>query len=203
MRGYRLTTLGKVVLFSLLFLITLSTAYTVKALKYKKGDNTSNIASNGNASIAQTNQINVFERLTIPFANKVTISPEIDFSKLKNTKLTIYFESDDDFIRDQYYDALDTLVNIADILKDFIIEIEGNCATVYTNVADNKNNIFSYNLSLSRAKSVSNYLQEKGIDPSRIVIIGNGSNNPIRSNATEEERMYNRRVEIKFKPNKK
>jgi outer membrane protein OmpA-like peptidoglycan-associated protein len=89
--------------------------------------------------------------------------------------------------------------NVADILKDFIIEVEGNCATIYTDIDDNKDNVISYNLSLSRAKAALNYLQEKGIDPNRIVIIGNGSDKPIKANTTEEERQYNRRVEISFK----
>lgn len=52
MKGYRLTTLGKIVLFSLLFLIVLSTAYTVKAFKYKKG--TANIPGNASAYIIPT-----------------------------------------------------------------------------------------------------------------------------------------------------
>lgn len=204
MRGYRLTTLGKVVLFSLLFLIVLSTAYTVKAFKYKLDNgNSLNITTKSIVPITQSNKINVLKEINIPYDNRITISPEIDISKLRDTKLTIYFEADSDLVKDQYFDALNMLVNVADILKDYIIEIEGNCATVYTDVADNRNNVISYNLSLSRAKSVSNYLQKKGIDAKRIVIIGNGSNNPVKSNATEDERMYNRRVEITFIPNKK
>lgn len=203
MRGYRLTTLGKVVLFSLLFLFTLSTAYTVKAFKYKKGNNNSlDITSNNTAPITQTNQISVIKEIDVPYANKIIISPEIYINKLKNTKLTIYFEADDDLIKEQYYDTLDMIVNIADILKDSAIEIEGNCATAQANVADNRNNVISYNLSLSRAKSVSNYLKEKGMEPNRIIVIGNGSNKPVKPNTTEKERMYNRRVEIKFKPMK-
>lgn len=200
MRGYRLTTLGKVVLFSLLFLFTLSTAYTVKAFKYKKGNNSLDITSNNTAPITQTNQIRVIKEIDVPYANKIIISPEIYINKLKNTKLTIYFEADDDLIKEQYYDALDMIANIADILKDSSIKIEGNCATVHENTIDNRNNVISYNLSLSRAKSVSNYLKEKGMEPNRIIVIGNGSNKPVKPNTSEEERMYNRRVEISFNP---
>lgn len=200
MRGYRLTTLGKVVLFSLLFLFTLSTAYTVKAFKYKKGNNSLDITSNNTAPITQTNQIRVIKEIDVTYANKIIISPEIYINKLKNTKLTIYFEADDDLIKEQYYDALDMIANIADILKDSSIKIEGNCATAHENTIDNRNNVISYNLSLSRAKSVSNYLKEKGMEPNRIIVIGNGSNKPVKPNTSEEERMYNRRVEISFNP---
>lgn len=204
MRGYRLTTLGRVVVFSIFFLIILSTLYTVKALIYHKAKNNNLIVSSNNTvPAAQNSQINIIEKLNIPYDRRTASSLEIDVSKLKNTKLTIYFQPDDYLLNDQYYKTLDMFANVADILKDFIIEVEGNSATVYTDVADNKNNQVSYNLSLARAKSVLNYLQEKGIEPNRIVIIGNGSNKPIKSNTTEEERKYNRRVEISFKLNKK
>ena len=199
MRGYRLTTLGKVVLFSLFFLIMLSTAYTVKAYRQANSNNNLSITSNKVVPTTQKNQISILEKINIPYANRMDSSPEVDINKLKNTKLTIYFDPDDDLIKDQYYEALDMFTNVADILKDFIIEVEGNCATVYTDIDDNKNNVTSYNLSLSRAKAALKYLQENGIDPNRIVIIGNGSDKPIKANTTEEERQYNRRVEISFK----
>lgn len=198
MRGYRLTTLGKVVLFLFLFLFILSTVYTVKAFIYPKGNNI-DITSGKGVSRAQNNPINILEDFNIPYANNVDASVNAAIDELKNTKVTIYFEPDGYLLGNQYYEALDIFANIADVLKDFIIEVEGNCATVYTDVEANKNNMISYNLSLSRAQSVLNYLQEKGIDPNRVVIIGNGSNKPIKANTTEEERKYNRRAEISFK----
>ncbi|MDF2672271.1 MAG: hypothetical protein K0R09_536 [Clostridiales bacterium] len=203
MRGYRLTTLGKVVLFSFLFLLILSTAYTVKAFIYRNGNNNLHITSSKSVFKTQNNNINILDSISIPYANNVDVSVNTAIDELKNTRVTIYFEPDDYLLRNQYYEALDMFANIADVLKDFIIEVEGNCATVYTDVVDNKNNMISYNLSLSRAKSVLNYLQKKGIDPNRIVIIGNGSNKPIKANTTEEERKYNRRVEISFKLKRK
>lgn len=198
MRGYRLTTLGKVVLFLFLFLFILSTVYTVKAFIYPKGNNI-DITSGKGVSRAQNNPINILEDFNIPYANNVDASVNAAIDELKNTKVTIYFEPDGYLLGNQYYEALDIFANIADVLKDFIIEVEGNCATVYTDVEANKNNMISYNLSLSRAQSVLNYLQDKGIDPNRVVIIGNGSNKPIKANTTEEERKYNRRAEISFK----
>jgi outer membrane protein OmpA-like peptidoglycan-associated protein len=45
---------------------------------------------------------------------------------------------------------------------------------------------------------VKNYLVAKGIDPSKILAIGLGSQNFIASNDTEETRRLNRRVEIKI-----
>ncbi len=51
-------------------------------------------------------------------------------------------------------------------------------------------------LSLLRAQSVMNYLESQGIPASRLKAIGEGSNNPIASNATAEGRAQNRRVEL-------
>lgn len=203
MKGYRLTTLGKIVLFSLLFLIVLSTAYTVKAFKYKKGN--ANIPGNASAYIiptAKNNTPNISKETNSPYDYKSALLAELGINKLSDAKLTIYFESDGDSLKEQYSDALDMLAKVADVLKDYMIKVEGNCATVYTSVPDNKDNVVSYNLSLSRAESVSSYLQKKGIDAKRIITVGNGSNKPFKSNLTEEDRMYNRRVEITFVLNK-
>lgn len=51
-------------------------------------------------------------------------------------------------------------------------------------------------LSLERAQSVVNYLEQLGIPSSRLKAVGNGWNDPIASNATAEGRAQNRRVEI-------
>ena len=55
----------------------------------------------------------------------------------------------------------------------------------------------SYNLTLSekRATSVLNYLANKGINKSRISIIGIGELRPIATNATASGRALNRRTE--------
>jgi outer membrane protein OmpA-like peptidoglycan-associated protein len=51
-------------------------------------------------------------------------------------------------------------------------------------------------LSLDRAVSVKNYLQTKGIDPSRVRTFGHADSNPIADNSTVEGRARNRRVEF-------
>jgi outer membrane protein OmpA-like peptidoglycan-associated protein len=57
-----------------------------------------------------------------------------------------------------------------------------------------------YNMELSqqRARSVVNYLIEHQVEPSRLVPIGHGKNQPIASNRTEEGRGRNRRVEFRM-----
>ena len=51
-------------------------------------------------------------------------------------------------------------------------------------------------LSLDRAESVKNYLQTKGIDPTRIKTFGHADANPIADNSTADGRAKNRRVEF-------
>lgn len=58
----------------------------------------------------------------------------------------------------------------------------------------------TYNVQLSeqRAKSVAQYLIERGIDPGRIETVGYGSSKPVATNETAEGRSQNRRTEIKM-----
>jgi len=51
-------------------------------------------------------------------------------------------------------------------------------------------------LSLDRARTVSNYLSDRGVPASRLEIAGRGSREPVASNASDAGRAQNRRVEI-------
>ncbi|NNF58755.1 MAG: OmpA family protein [Rhodothermaceae bacterium] len=56
----------------------------------------------------------------------------------------------------------------------------------------------SYNQTLSeqRANAVATFLAQSGVAPTRMQISGMGESNPVASNATDEGRQQNRRVEI-------
>lgn len=70
------------------------------------------------------------------------------------------------------------------------IRIEGNT----DNTGSRQTNI---NLSKARANSCrTSLIQEYGIDPNRIIVVGNGPDNPIASNDTEVGRAKNRRVDF-------
>lgn len=91
-------------------------------------------------------------------------------------------------------EALDTLDKLAEIMRDYPgldIEVSGHTDNTGTE---------EYNLALSeeRAKSVSDYLMEQGIDPTRISYAGYGWDVPVASNDTSDGRALNRRVEIKI-----
>jgi outer membrane protein OmpA-like peptidoglycan-associated protein len=69
-------------------------------------------------------------------------------------------------------------------------------------VAGHTDNIGSdaYNQKLSerRAQAVVDYLVSTGVDPKRLKAVGYGKTKPIASNATEEGRAQNRRVELQI-----
>ena len=54
-------------------------------------------------------------------------------------------------------------------------------------------------LSQRRAQSVADYLvREHNFDKNRFVVVGNGSNNPVASNTTEDGRAKNRRTDFEL-----
>lgn len=59
---------------------------------------------------------------------------------------------------------------------------------------------YNYDLSQRRANSVSTVLVQNGVPAGRITNIGRGFDQPVASNATEQGRAQNRRVEIIIRP---
>ncbi|MCE5347739.1 MAG: OmpA family protein [Bacteroidales bacterium] len=103
----------------------------------------------------------------------------------------IMFESGKSILTSGSYEELNRLYNI---LKDnslMKIEISG-----HTDMTGSQ----SLNLKLSgdRAKTVVEYLVQKGIDRSRMEFKGFGSQQPVADNATPQGRAKNRRVEFKI-----
>jgi len=94
---------------------------------------------------------------------------------------------------------VETLVQI---LKDntmIEIQIEGHicCAEDEYNIVTKKNDL----LSTQRAETIYQILIQKGINKSRLSCIGYGHSRPLTEERTEEERIRNRRVEIKITKN--
>ncbi|MEX2595394.1 MAG: OmpA family protein [Salibacteraceae bacterium] len=101
---------------------------------------------------------------------------------------SILFESGSAELLPSSYSELDDLVNE---LSENGLKIEVSGHTDDRGVAST--NII---LSESRAKSVVNYLEKKGIDRSRMTFKGYGSSKPVAPNNTDEGRAMNRRVEF-------
>ncbi len=101
----------------------------------------------------------------------------------------IFFETDSYALKDESKAELGKLLTFLNDNPEIRIEISGHTDNVGT---------MAYNLELSgnRAKSVYEYLIDKGTEKSRLTFKGYGMTKPIDSNETEDGRAANRRTEF-------
>lgn len=101
----------------------------------------------------------------------------------------IFFETNRAVIRPQSFHILDTVAQVLRDFPDISIEVQGH--------TDSRGNDgFNMRLSQSRSESVRTYLMQQGIPSERLTARGYGETMPIESNATNEGRAMNRRVEF-------
>ncbi|UXE65762.1 MAG: OmpA family protein [Chryseotalea sp. WA131a] len=103
----------------------------------------------------------------------------------------IFFDFDKASLRSESFSELNRIVALMAERKSMTVEISG-----YTdNLGPD-----AYNMKLSerRAKSVSNYLVEKGVDSSRITTTWFGETKPVDTTNTKAGNRKNRRVEFKI-----
>lgn len=102
----------------------------------------------------------------------------------------VNFESGSAALTPDSYAILDDVVRSLQAYPEVRVEIRGHT---------DSQGPASFNLELSqrRAESVRQYLINAGIDPSRLVSIGVGEEEPISTNATPEGRLQNRRIEFR------
>lgn len=101
----------------------------------------------------------------------------------------VFFDFDKSDIKPRFYPELDAVVKVLDKNPSVKVRIEGNTDNIGTE---------KYNMGLSerRANAVMEYLMKAGIDKNRLSTIGYGFSKPIATNATDEGRALNRRVEL-------
>ena len=101
----------------------------------------------------------------------------------------VLFDFDKYNIKPQYYQFLDKAARVFEANPGMNVQIQGNTDNIGT---------AKYNMKLSRerAKSVMQYLVNKGVDKNRLSIRGFGFSRPIATNDTAEGRALNRRVEM-------
>jgi OOP family OmpA-OmpF porin len=105
----------------------------------------------------------------------------------------VYFDTGSAKIKPASYSALDANVSkIKNSHNDLKIWVVG-----YTD--DRGSDAMNQKLSERRAESVKNYFVTKGISESRIYAEGRGESHPVSSNATEDGRAQNRRIELEAK----
>src|SRR5690606_25353940 len=105
------------------------------------------------------------------------------------TYQNIQFEFDSSVLKTESYSTLDRLSS----------ELRESGATVTLDGHASAEGSEAYNMTLSqdRANSVKQYLVNSGVDAAKVNTQAFGESAPISSNATEEGRVLNRRVEIK------
>jgi len=132
------------------------------------------------------------------------INPETVFDKdgviikQERDSLTLIMPTDVVFdfnkasIKKEFKPMLDTVAEALNIYTSLEVKIDGHT----DNVGE-----YNYNMSLSkkRAESAKKYLVSKGVDSSRVATEGFSFSKPVASNATQEGRDKNRRIEVILK----
>ncbi|BAV34876.1 flagellar motor protein MotB [Sulfuricaulis limicola] len=103
------------------------------------------------------------------------------------------FDFDSAAIKPGFHSTMDKIANVLVRYGKTHLTVVGHTDNVGTQ---------QYNQSLSerRAGAVADYLGAKGVIPQRLASVGQGENSPRATNATEEGRRLNRRVEIVVEP---
>jgi outer membrane protein OmpA-like peptidoglycan-associated protein len=105
----------------------------------------------------------------------------------------INFASDSDVVALQFHPTLDQVGHVLREYDRTYIDIYG-----HTDAAGSE--AHNQDLSKRRAESVAAYLKGQNVHSARIGTQGFGESQPVASNATEQARAANRRVEIKIVP---
>jgi outer membrane protein OmpA-like peptidoglycan-associated protein/tetratricopeptide (TPR) repeat protein len=103
----------------------------------------------------------------------------------------IFFDIDKYELKQSSITELKEVIKFLQLNPSIKIEISGH--------TDNSGaEQYNRQLSLKRAAAVSDYLKDQGIDPGRLTQRGYGAQQPLRSNDTDENRQFNRRIEFKI-----
>lgn len=105
------------------------------------------------------------------------------------TYQNIQFEFDSSVLKTESYSILDRLSSD--------LRASGNSVTLEGHASSEGTEAYNLQLSKDRANSVKTYLVNSGVAADKVNTHGYGEDRPIASNATEEGRVINRRVEIK------
>ncbi len=133
-------------------------------------------------------------------SSKLAIRDDAGQSRLNLGEIAKFlrYDSGDAAIKPENYPILDQLIEYLQTTDDIrLIRIEGHTDNV--EIGPSLKSRYPNNLELSkvRANGVLRYLLEKGgVEPSRLSAVGHGDTKPVATNAVEEGRTKNRRVEI-------
>jgi outer membrane protein OmpA-like peptidoglycan-associated protein len=112
---------------------------------------------------------------------------------LVNLPNGVTFDTDSTVIKPAFRDTLDRVANS-------MVQYPNSLIDVYGHTDSTGSDTYNQTLSERRAQAVASYLSSRGVAAARIRSQGFGESQPVASNATEEGRSANRRVEIKIVP---
>lgn len=123
----------------------------------------------------------------------VDVSQQSDGALKLNVPGSVSFVSGSATLSPRLYETLNNVAATLNEYPDTTVTIIG-----YTDsVGDSTSNL---ELSRRRAAAVADYLNQRGVNRSRMIVDGRGEAQPIASNATEDGRAQNRRVEMLIRP---
>ena len=126
-------------------------------------------------------------------------SGAINIAKVNQNNLLITmtaqtaFDFDSTEIKPGFHSTMDKIANVLVRYGKTHLTIVGHTDNVGTH-------LYNQTLSERRSGAVTAYLRAKGVIPQRLESVGQGENSPRATNATEEGRRLNRRVEIIIEP---
>ena len=112
---------------------------------------------------------------------------------LVNLPNGVTFDTDSTLIKPAFRDTLDRVAQSMVQYPDSLIDVYGHTDSTGSDA-------YNQTLSENRARAVADYLSSRGVSSQRLRSQGYGETRPVASNATEEGRSNNRRVEIKIVP---
>ncbi len=150
-------------------------------------------------AIIKKEEVVVFDQAPIPLppADDIVKGPLFNFEnsrKLAEEQLhfaakKIFFDPNSENLTKTSAEPLDEVVKLLSANPSYRLTIEGH-TDASGNVQKNRA------LSQRRAEAVKKYLIEKGVESSRLIAIGYGSDRPLDTNKTPEGRAANRRVDM-------
>jgi outer membrane protein OmpA-like peptidoglycan-associated protein len=114
-------------------------------------------------------------------------------SILVNLPDGVTFDVDSATLKPQFRATLDQIAGSLQTYPNSLIDVYGHTDSTGSDQ-------YNQGLSERRAKTVADYLSIRGVSSARVRSIGYGKTMPVASNATEQGRALNRRVEIKIVP---
>lgn len=148
-----------------------------------------NVSKSGYLFYSEHFSFHGIHKITDPFIKDIPLNRI--FQGEKTVLNNIFYEFDSWELLPQSFIELNKVVEFLNNNPAIMIEISGHTDSIGTQ---------SYNQELSekRAKSVIDYLVDKGIKTDRLVFKGFGASQPVSTNDTEEGRAINRRTELKI-----